>query len=173
MRTYLIAIAAMLLPQSIHAEATKTQFTAPNGVIVNVNADDFAGRREFSAPAIDFKADGGATGKAIVGEVFSDGKLLGLTIQGFIIYFGDWRHYSSAIFKGGAAAEYHRTGSKVGDCTGVCTLSEEFMIDITPAEATSHAENGVLQVQLRAENGSTALISIPLSYIQAVEQVAH
>jgi hypothetical protein len=152
---------------------TKAQYTAPNGVIVSVNTDDFAGRREFSSPFVKFTPDGGGLGEAMVGEVFNAGKLLGLTVQGVVAYSGDWRFYDSAIFKGGEPAKFHRTSSDVGSCSYGCSLSEDFIIDITPEEAKAHAENGAVAIQIRGRPGATAIISVPLSYFDAVQAVAH
>lgn len=168
-----VALTSLTLGEPASAEMTKTQYTAPNGVIVTVNTDDFAGRREFSSPEVKFNLDGGGEGGALVGRVFNEGKLMDLTIQGFAIYSGDWRHYSSAIFKGGVPAKFHRAGSDVGSCRYGCTLSEDFIIDITPEEAKAHAENGVVAIQIRGGPGATAIMQIPESYFEAVNSVAH
>jgi hypothetical protein len=173
MRGFLLALVALVTAQPAQAEMTKSQFTAPNGVIVTVNTDDFAGRREFSSPFIEFKPDGGGIGAAMVGRVFNAGKLLDLNVQGFVSYSGDWRFYNSAIFKGGEPAKFHRTGSDVGSCRYGCTLSESFMIDITPEEAKAHSENGIVAIQIRGGPGATGIIQIPLTYFEAVNAVAH
>ncbi len=173
MRRSLIALVTIALAQSADAEMTKTQYTAPNGVVVTVNTDEFAGRREFSSPFVKFTPDGGGLGDAMVGEVFNGGKLLGLTIQGVVAYSGDWRFYDSAIFKGGEPAQFHRTGSDVGSCNYGCSLSEQFVIEVTPEEAKAHVENGIVAVQIRGRGGATAIIGIPLSYFDAVQAVAH
>jgi hypothetical protein len=117
MRRSVLALLAIVTIQPAYAAAVKSQYTAPNGVVVDVDTDEFAGRKEYASPFVEFQSDGeGGHGKAIVGEVFDDGKLRGLTVQGFIFYSGDWRFYSTAIFRGGETTNYRRTGSKVVDC---------------------------------------------------------
>jgi len=145
MRKFAIGALALSFSGVAQADMTKTQFTAPNGVVVDVNTDEFAGRREYSAPAVKFTPDNGGSGGALVGEVFNDGKLLGITIQGFIVYSGDWRFYKTAIFKGGASAQFHSTGHDVGSCSYGCTLSEDFMIDIMRKTAWSRFRFGLTQ----------------------------
>lgn len=173
LRKFFFAPLLLALAQPAHAEMTKTQYTAPNGVVVDVETDDFAGRREFASPAVEFKPDGGGSGYAIVGRVFDSGKLRDLNVQGFITYSGDWRSYNTAIFKGGAAADFHSAGHDVGSCEYGCTLTENFVINITPEQARAHAENGVVAIQLRGSSANTAIMSIPVSYIDAVAQTAH
>jgi hypothetical protein len=51
-------------------------------------------------------------------------------------------------------------------------MSEDFMIHITPAEARAHATGGVVGIQLRGTSSHTALLSIPLSYFEAVASLA-
>ena len=173
MRSSILALLALITAQSGHAATVKSQYTAPNGVVIDVQADDFAGRKEYSSPFVEFQSDGeGGHGKAIVGEVFDNGKLLGMTVQGYIFYSGDWRFYSTAIFRGGQAANFHRTGSDVVDCHYGCTMSENFLIDITPAEARAHATGGIVGIQVRGTSSHTALLNIPLSYFEAVASLA-
>jgi hypothetical protein len=173
MRSFFLApFALFLLPQPVYAGMTKSQYTAPNGVVITVNSDDFAGRREYSSPDVNLTADDGH-GTAMVGEVFNNGKLLGLTIQGLVFYSGDWRFYSSAIFKGGEPASYHRMDGNVNGCSQYgCSMAESFLIDITRDEARSHAEGGVVAVQVRSDHGQTALVQLPLAYFDAVADVA-
>lgn len=152
---------------------TKSQFTASNGVVVDVETDDFAGRREFSSPLVKFTPDNGGSGGAIVGEVFDSGKLRNMTIQGFVIYSGDWRFYKTAIFKGGAPVDFTSTGRDVGSCRYGCTLSENFIIHITPEEAAAHSENGIVSIQVRGTSSNTGIMNIPLTYFAAVKEVAH
>lgn len=174
MRRWIIASLAVALAQPANAEMVKSQFTAPNGVIVDVATDDFAGRKEYASPFVNVTADGGGAGKAIVGEVFNDGKLRGLTVQGYIVYSGDWRFYTTAIYRGGAEAKYHRMHGDVAGCSsyGGCTLSETFIIDLTREEAKAHSTDGVVGIQLRSQRGQTALLMVPLSYVEAVASVA-
>jgi len=173
MRALLLVPLALLSAQPAYAEMAKSEYTAPNGVVVDVLTDDFAGRREYSSPSVAIAGDGNGTGKAFVGEVFDKGKLLGLTIQGLIFYSGDWRFYTSAIFRGGEAADYHRMDGDVSGCSRWgCSMSESFIIKITPEQAHSHADGGGLALQVRSEHGQTALIQVPLAYLDAVAAVA-
>jgi hypothetical protein len=171
-RIALILACITLATTTASAQMTKSQFTASNGVVVDVNSDDFAGRAEYSAPAIKFSPENGGSGYALVAKTRHAGKLGPLNIQGFIMYSGSWRFYSSAIFKGGAAATYAATGRDVGSCRYGCTLTENFMIDLTPTQVEQHAENGVLAIQIRGKSADTAIIQVPVSYIDAVTEVA-
>lgn len=173
MRTALVAMfaaSAIVMPAS--AQMTKSAFTASNGIVIDVNSDEFAGRAEYSAPVIRFAPANGGSGVALVAKTRHAGTLGSLNVQGFVMYSGSWRFYSDAIFKGGAPAKFKQTGRNVGSCRYGCTLTENFMIEITNDEISKHAENGILAVQLRGKSADTAIVQIPVGYVLAVNEVA-
>ncbi len=166
-------IAAAVAALATSAVAADTKVTASNGVVVNLFSDDFAARHEWSSPSVDFKEDGSAYrsyGSAV--RIKKADKLDGLTIQGAVRYGGEWHRYTQAIFKGGDAAEVAVVDRKVMDCRRGCWFSEWFIIDVTPEQIAKYAENGNLSVQLSSEATTTAIITIPVSYLEAVSEVA-
>ena len=155
---------------AIPAHAAETKVTAANAVEVTINSDDFSERYEYVAPDIPIK-EGGVSGSFFVAAV-KKGKTPAIdAYQGFVIYSGDWRFYNSAVFRGGDVAKYTRTTGEVVSCRYGCTLSEKFTIDLSPAEIVKYANDGIIQVQVRAQNTQTFMISIPVSYIEAVNEV--
>ncbi|RYF08772.1 MAG: hypothetical protein EOO77_24915 [Oxalobacteraceae bacterium] len=46
------------------------------------------------------------------------------------------------------------------------------MIELTPAEIRAHDSSGIVAIQVRAEDTSTAVFEVPLSYFKAVAEVA-
>ena len=160
------------LSPSASAQMVKSQVTASNGVIVDVNSDAFAGRSEYSAPDLKFGSQGGANGFAFVAKVRKGTVLGALNVQGFIMYSGEWRFFKTALFKGGDPVKYVRTDGKVGSCRYGCSLTESFQMEFTPAQIAAHTENGILSVQIRADSGDTAILNIPVSYLVAVNELA-
>jgi hypothetical protein len=51
-------------------------------------------------------------------------------------------------------------------------FSEWFIFDITPEQVAKYAENGNPSVQIRSEATTTAIITVPVSYFDAVGEVA-
>ncbi|MBB4797984.1 hypothetical protein HNP32_001708 [Brevundimonas bullata] len=166
-----IALAASFaLPAS--AQSVKSEVTATNGVVVTVYSDDFANRYEYSAPVINFP-----DGYALVARIVRPGITPKTNIQGSLSYRGEWRRYSTALFRGGAEASYNAGSREVVSCSGSrygggCNLREGFSIDLAPAQIRDHTQDGVIDIQVRAQDTSTALIKIPASYIEAVNEVA-
>lgn len=171
--TILAAFTAATLVTPATAQAVRSQVHASNGILVDVYADEFAGRYEYSAPTIDF-----ADGFALVAAVVRPGKDGEVGLQGSFSYRGDWRYYSSALFRGGDPVTYIEGSRDVGSCSGSrygggCRLSEGFFIEFTPEEVEKHAQNGTLDIQVRAQRaGATAMISVPVTYIEAVREVS-
>ncbi|MFV3561661.1 hypothetical protein ACNJFJ_21155, partial [Mycobacterium tuberculosis] len=93
------AIVAISAPAA--AQSVKSQIVATNGVKVDVATDEFAGRVEYVAPTIDFKTERGGTGAVFVARIKKSGTVGPLLIQGFVMYSGDWRYYTKAVFRGG------------------------------------------------------------------------
>ena len=155
------------------AQSVKSIVAASNGVEITVYSDEFANRFEYSAPSIKLN-----DGFALVATVKKAGVVPPAHITGAMVYSGEWRHYNSAIFRGGDAAEFTVTDRKVGRCSSYrysgpsCTLSEGFRIELAPSDIQKHAQNGILAIQIRAQDTSTAIIEVPVSYIDAVNEVA-
>jgi len=174
MRLFLLVGAASLAfgtHASAAQEVSKTTVTASNGVVVTKSADDFAKRFEYSSPAIKARSLHDAAVGAAVTRVSAAGKLLDIHVQGYLVYSGEWRHFDHAVFRGGATVNYTKIGSEVGSCRGGCTLVETFVIQLTPTEVAKYAENGSLPIQVRSQGSDTALLEIPVSYIDAVNEV--
>lgn len=160
-------------PSIADAQAVKSIVTASNGIEVTVYSDDFANRKEFTAPYI--KVPDGQITVATTNKGDAKG-VIGLT--GFFVYSGEWRRYSNALFKGGDVAKFTSTGRNVGRCSSSrysrpsCTLSESFVIDLTPAEIRAHDAGGMIAVQVRADDTSTAVFEVPMAYFKAIAEVA-
>lgn len=100
-------------------------------------------------------------------------KVLGeLNIQGFFIYSGEWKFFTSAVFKGGDPVNYTRLGGDVSSCRYGCTLTENFFIKISDEEIKKHSIEGFVSIQIRSKGLDTAILSIPVEYITAVNEVA-
>lgn len=164
---YTLAAAALALSSPVHAG--ETQYTASNGVVVDVNSDEFAGRAEYSAPSI--KLQGDVTGAALVAIIKKAGTEGPLHVQGFAMYNGDWRYYDKAVFRGGESVNFTRTHSNVGSCRYGCTLTEGFNFQITPEQLAKYSEGGVVTIQVRsAKTTKHYLIEMPVSYFDAVQE---
>lgn len=169
-----MACAWLLWSPASQGQMIESTVTATNGVVVDVNSDSFAERYEYSAPVVNFT---NPSGFFLVARIRSAGRLGNLEVGGSIAYYGDWRQYRSAVFRGGAAANYTRDGGRVTSCSGSryggCGLMESFTIILSQAEVTQHAENGVLQIQVRPSlGGDPVMLNIPVNYIDAVMEVA-
>lgn len=154
--------------------AAKSVQTASNGVEISVNSDEFADRYEYAAPVINFGSSREDNGVVILARVKSSGNWTPVMIQGFIMYTGDWRHYSSAIFRGGEQANFDSMERKVVSCRSrPCRLSEGFSINLTLDQIERHTEDGELRIQLRGSGAQTFMIEIPEEYLQALLEVAN
>lgn len=151
--------------------AAETAVTASNGVTISVNGDDFADRYEYVAPSIDI-SDGNLTGAFFVAAIKKGATPTINAYQGFVMYSGEWRFYKSAVFRGGDPVRYTRTDGKVGSCRYGCTLTENFSIQLSRAEIAKYAVDGIVQIQVRSQSSTqTFMISIPVAYITAVDEV--
>lgn len=166
-----MAIAAISV-SSATAQMVESKLTASNGVVITKNSDDFSQRYEYTSPRIETRSSQNALTSAIVAKV-RDGKSLGdAVIQGFIIYFGEWKYFDSAVFKGGDAVNYTKTSGKVETCRNGCEFSERFVIHLSQADIAKHAESGAVPVQIRSQTGDTVLLSVPVSYVVAINEIA-
>jgi hypothetical protein len=170
----MMSAALAMATHSGHATAEESEVVASNGVSVSVNADDFAGRHEYTAPAIEFTGEGGADVTALVALVRQDGKPLGTPyVAGFVAYSDDWRHYKRAVFRGGAEAPIVPTGNEVISCRSrPCRLLEGFSIRPTKADIEAHSVDGMLEIQVRSERSKNFIIRVPVSYFEAVTELA-
>lgn len=164
---------ALVLAGSAHAQMVETHLTATNGIVVDLNSDEFAGRYEYSAPSIKLNINGGGSGFALVAKIKKSNAFLPLSIQGSLLYTGEWRYYESAVFKGGDPVDYKPGARNVGSCRYGCSLTEGFFIELSSADIVKHAENGIVAIQLRPTRSSaTAMLEVPVAYIEAVNEVA-
>lgn len=164
---------ALAATAAVAVAATKSEVTASNGVAVTVYSDEFANRYEYSAPSIEFKEDGESSGSfALVAKISKGGAIGDAYVTGAVYYSGDWHRYASAVFRGGDTVKFTSTSRDVLSCRYGCSYSEGFRLDISKDEIAKHASDGVLAVQLRAQSSDTAIIQIPVSYFDAVNEVA-
>ena len=175
MKGFLAIALAMIWVGSAHAQFVKTKVTASNGVEVIQSVDEFAGRYEFTAPSIEFTTSKkGGTGFALVALLRTNTINSGAEIQGAIFYKGDWEYFNSAVFRGGGAVNYTRLGGDVGSCRYGCNLSEDFSISLTAEEISKYAVDGVVEMQIRGtSSGNTAMLKVPVAYIEAVTEVGN
>lgn len=170
---FVVVAAVVALAAPVQAQSVKSEVTASNGVVVTVYADEFAGRYEYTAPAITIDS-----GFALVARVVRGDTVPPISVQGSFNYSGEWRYYTSAVFRGGDPVDYKEGSRDVGRCrasrySSSCSLSEEFHINLSEDDIAGHAENGVLAMQVRASRSSdVALISVPLTYFDAVKEVS-
>lgn len=156
------------------AHAAESVQTASNGVEISVNSDEFADRYEYSAPMIRPRSAGEDNSAVMLARVKSSGKWTPVMIQGFIMYTGDWRRYSSAIFRGGEQANFDSMERKVVSCRSrPCTLSETFSINLTLHQIERHTADGELRIQLRGASAQTFMIEVPEEYLQALLELAN
>lgn len=162
-----------MVSAAAQAQQTKTNVLAKNGVQVEVLADDFAGRAEYTAPTIRLPEDGGFV---IVAALKQQGKATSVMAVGSIYYEGDWRRYDRAIFRGGEKVDATFDDRDVVTCSGSryrgCTLREGFQLAPTPAQIQRHTEDGRILIQLSAGGISPVMLSIPVSYFEAVGAVS-
>ena len=165
MRLLIAGLIGMIaLPNVAQGQAVKSTVAAANGVVVDVYSDDFAARKEFTSPEV----------KAGDGQIMASP----IELSGFFVYSGEWRRYSNAVFKGGDVANFISTGRDVGRCSSSrysrpsCTLSESFKIALTPADIRSHNIDGVVAIQIRADDTSAVIFEVPMAYFTAVADVA-
>lgn len=155
------------------AQAVKSVVTASNGVEVTVYSDEFANRYEYSAPSVE-----SGEGHLMVATIKKGGVAPAPHLTGFFVYAGEWRKYVSALFRGGDAAQFVERGRNVGSCAssrysrGSCTLTETFMIEVTPAELARHGQGGKIAIQVRAQDTSATVFEIPTAHFDAVKEVA-
>jgi len=165
--------AVLMMAQPADAQAVRSEVTAPNGVKVTVYTDEFAERYEYTAPMVQV-----GDGFVLVGRTDRGGTDGNVRLIGSFVYSGDWRFYDGALFRGGAQAEFVSQGRDVGRCSGSrysrgCTLTESFAILINSEQLSQHARNGTLDVQVRSgRTGESVVFSVPVSYFEAVQQVA-
>lgn len=152
------------------AQSVESEIKASNGVVIELNADDFANRYEYTTPTIKLPQ-----GFAFVAKIDRPGSTRGLHISGGFVYSGEWRRYSSALYRGGVAADFQSTDRDVVSCRGSrdsgCILSETFRIELPQSAIDKYSANGSLDIQVRAQDASSVMISIPMEHIEAIKEV--
>jgi len=164
--------AVAMMAGEAQAQAIKSTVMASNGVEITKSIDEFAGRYEFLAPRQETKSAKGAFVSSVVAKVRAGDQNFPTSIQGFIIYYGDWRRFDYAVFRGGDPVNYKNTDKDVGSCRNGCQLTESFMIELTPADIAKHAESGKVPIQIRSQGSDTVMLEIPVAYIDAVNEIA-
>lgn len=156
------------------AQSVKSEVVASNGTPITLYADEFADRYEYSTPTIEIPNLGGFYFAARVNRSDTLGPI---RIVGSLMYDGEWRYFTSAIFKGGREATATFTDKEVVSCRGSrfgrgCSYREGFSITIQETELREFAENEVITLQLRSRSSENQLISIPLRHFAALKEVA-
>jgi hypothetical protein len=171
--TSLAVVASVMCSAPADAQSVKSTIQAANGVEVTVHSDEFAARYEYTAPTIDFPNLGGF---ALVARTVRGKETTPIQVVGSIMYNGDWRRYHSAILKGGEEVQATFNDRDVVSCRGSrysgCSLREGFRLAPTDQQIKKYAEDGQLQIQLRAAAGEAMLVTIPVTYFEAVKEVA-
>ena len=172
MRKKLIVLFLSVMATTAHAQMIETEITASNGIQITQSKDEFAGRTEYGSPIVRFKSTE-IEGFFLVGRVVSQNKVSPTTIQGAVVYSGEWHRYIGAIFKGGESADFSTLEQKVLSCRRGCSYSESFIIEPTKEQINKYTENGILPIQVRsASSGKTFIINIPTSHIDAINEVS-
>ena len=166
------ASAALAVFASANAVASETKVTASNGVVVDVNGDEFSNRYEYSAPSLKL---GESEGFVLVAAIDKNGTKTGVMATGSVYYNGEWRFYDQALFRGGDNAPAVFGDRDVVSCRGSryssgCSLREGFQINLTDALVQKHAVDGNVQVQIRAKGLYPVMVTIPVSYYTAVKE---
>jgi hypothetical protein len=168
----MVAAAVAAMTGHADAQAVKSTVTASNGVEIIKSVDEFAGRYEFLAPREETKSAKGAFVSSVVAKVKAGGQNFPTSIQGFIIYYGDWRRFDYAVFRGGDPVNYKNTDKDVGSCRNGCQLTESFIIELSPEDIAKHAEGGKVPIQIRSQGSDTVMLEIPVAYVEAVNEIA-
>jgi len=172
----LAALAAFVvsLPADASAQSLRSEVTASNGVVVTVDSDEFANRYEYSAPQVAID-----DGFVLVSRLIRADTIGPVYIGGGFIYSGDWRFYDSALFRGGDPAEFISAGRDVGRCSSSrygrpsCTLTEAFLIKLTPKDVATRGVDGKVALQIRSgRTMATVLLEVPTSHFDAVMEVS-
>lgn len=174
MSNWRIVVAGIFLAVSVPSWAEQVKSTASNGVVIDVNGDDFAGRYEYTAPVIKLPDN---SGFFLVAAIKKQGDAGRPFVTGSVYYTGDWRFYDQAVFRGGDRSEAIFTERKVLSCSGSryggsCSHSESFQITPTAAQVAKYAVGGYLDVQISAKGQGAIRISVPTDYLAAVAEVS-
>lgn len=175
MRTLLVGVALAIGVMTGPALAGGQQSisTASNGVPVNVETVAAAAQYEYSSPPVDLSLSKAERGFVIAYRGKRAGTLYELQLLSAFFYPGAWRHYRAATFDDGAPARIGIGGHGADTCPGgPCTVNDEISINLSPTEIAAHARNGELRVQISAADGKTQMLRIPLTYLEAVNEVA-
>ena len=174
--SYILMVLLVFAAVPARASFVQTSVTASNGIAVSVYSDNFANRYEYSAPIVNANAIGSVFSThafALVGRVKQGGVIGAIHVQGGLTYNGKWLYYTSAVFKGGDPVDYTVTSRDVNCFTYSCGYSERFQINFSPTDVATHAENGILAIQLRSlASSEVILFEIPTTYFDAVNEVA-
>jgi len=173
MRTFVLVIA--FLSAGI-AEAAERQVSASNGVVIDINGDEFDGRLEYTAPMVKFDNE---SSFFLVAAIKANGQQAGpMLVVGNVYYRGEWRQYAAAHLRGGEAVKSTFGDRNVVSCSGSryssgCSLREGFQLTLTDAQIAKYAADGYVDMKLKASaSNEEPVIRVPLSYIHAVREVS-
>ncbi|MEN5176341.1 hypothetical protein [Brevundimonas diminuta] len=168
------ALLSVAIASSASAQSVKSTQTSSSGTPITIYADEFAERFEYTSPSIE-----SGDGQMMVARTDKGQDKGNVKLIGFFVYSGDWRYYDSALFRGGARANFQEAGRDVGRCHSSrysrpsCTLTEQFSISVSPEEIAQHSRDGKLDIQVRSGRSTeTAIFSVPTAYFDAVREVA-
>jgi hypothetical protein len=161
-----------MLTAPANAEPVRSEVLASDTTKVTVYSDEFADRYEYTGPSVAVLARDRTEGMVMVARKRAGGVSTPIYVTGFVMYPRDWRHYSTAVLRGGAALDFEKTGSDVNCYRSSCTLTESFRFQITPEQIAAHAVDGKISIQVRAQSTDTLMIHIPVNHFTAVEEVS-
>lgn len=173
MRLLIFTLSALTMTIPANAQMIKSEQTAPNGMVVSVDSDDFSGRSEYTAPTIRF-GDGSF---AFVASIHENGETRGPFIVGTVYYKArSWYRYNQAILKGGEKVNATFGDRDVVSCRGSrysgCSYREGFQITLNPDQRKRLQENGSLVIQLKGAPGSEVILTVTNAHFEALEAIA-
>ncbi|MBO9602573.1 MAG: hypothetical protein J7496_08705 [Novosphingobium sp.] len=173
-RAFAAVMGAAILASPGYGKPEKTEITAENGVSLTLYADEFADHFEYDSPEV---AVPGASGAIFVSRTKDKGAWGRVSVQGLIVYRGNWRFYDRGILRGGEAIESIEGSRDVVSCagssgTGNCLLSETISMYPTSQQIAKHSASGSIDIQIESKRGEDIVVSIPVSYFDALNSMA-
>ena len=145
--------------------------TAENGVVLNVLADEFAGRRDVLGPTIHLMNPRRIPSYAYVARSISTRTSAAITVQGELTTIGANPSFAqiTPILRGGEALPFQITSRQTRECTSICSYSYHFIVQVSEHQIDNHRASGAVVIQFRSADGTwRPTLSIPLSHFEAV-----
>ncbi|MFN3523908.1 MAG: hypothetical protein ACK4YQ_16805 [Phenylobacterium sp.] len=160
----LIALSVAAAALSARAE----EATAPNGVVIQIDGDEFSPFVDYTAP-FHQQEDGGYV-FAVRKRGSGDAVFLA---QGFIYYSGDWRFYDRAYLPGGNSVDFASSERKVLGCSRYsgCRYSESYQLTFTPEQVKAGLREGI-RVQVRGRGAGEFVIAFSAPELEAAMAVS-